>query len=298
MSVSANRMLSEYENPTKVCIRRLGLIAGEGFLPVHAAQNARNQGLEVVTLALGSRNVGALKNSSHGLHRISPGVLGRTLALLKQEKVSHVVFAGKVNKWILLRNPQLDELGWQVLRKIRQTQQGRTSDDGLMGMLVNTLEAEGIVVLRQTDFLQDLFLDAGLLTQRAPTEQEALDIRYGFETAKEMGRLDIGQTVVVKDGMMLAIEAIEGTDECLKRGGSLAHGKGGVVVKVAKPAQDHRFDVPTVGLDTLKTMKKAGLHILATEAGATLFIDPAEMTAFANRHGMTVISVEGQELGR
>jgi UDP-2,3-diacylglucosamine hydrolase len=154
----------------------------------------------------------------------------------------------------------------------------------------------GMHILPQADFLRDLFLPDCLLSRRAPSEQELRDVRYGFEIAKEMGRLDIGQTIVAHSGMILAVEAIEGTDECLKRAGQVSGKKGGVVVKVAKPNQDQRFDIPTVGLRTLHSMHRAGLHMLVTEADQTLYLEPEAMTAYANRHDMIILSTRNPAL--
>jgi DUF1009 family protein len=271
---------------------RIGLIAGEGELPVQVAQNAARQGLTVAAFSIGLNNRKALKrHCAGGVFPIVPGLVSQTLHLLKREGIRHLVFAGKVNKWILLCNPRMDERAWSVYKAHR-----RKNDDKVMQVIIEELAKEGITVLSQTDYLQNLFLPAGLLTpSRPPSLEEEEDIRYGFEMAKEMGRLDIGQTIVVRSGMVLAVEAIEGTDECLKRGGRWSKKGGGVVVKVAKPDQDNRFDVPTVGLRTLKVMKRCGLRVLATEANQTLFLEPDEMVAYATRHGLTITSVSPED---
>lgn len=268
-------------------VTRIGLIAGEGLLPVHVARNATRRGIDVVPFVIGEENRKQLKAACSGaLHRITPGLVERNLALLKQEQIHHIVFAGKVDKWVLLRKPRLDARAIEGMKQLV-----RLNDDAVMLWLIRELEKEGLSVLRQTDFLDNLFLPEKTLTQKHPADEDWWDIAYGFDMAREMGRLDIGQTVVVRQGMVIAVEAIEGTDECLKRAGKLTGKKGGVVVKMAKPDQDQRFDVPTVGLRTLKVMRRAGLHCLATEAGATLFLEPEEMIAYADRHGMIIISV-------
>lgn len=274
-------------------VDRLGIIAGEGELPVHVARNARQRGMIVVTFSLGRSNRQALKKICNGkLHVISPGLLDRTLELLKQESIRHLVLAGKVDKWILFRDPRLDKRAMSMLRQLH-----RKNDDSIMMELVNGLEAEGIHVVKQTDYLQNLFLPAGVLTKKYPDAQDMEDIRYAFGTAKEIGRLDIGQTIAVRQGMVLAVEAIEGTDECLRRAGKWGRKRGGVVMKVAKPDQDQRFDVPTVGLRTLQTMRQSGLHCLATEAGKTLYIEPEAMIAYADRHGIVITSVDMEAFG-
>lgn len=266
-------------------VTRIGLVAGEGLLPGHVARNARIQGIDVVPFLVGKDNPRLRELCKHKGHRIVPGLVRRTLDLLLQEKITHLVFAGKVDKWVLLKDPRIDDIAVEAIR-----QYSRLNDDAVMLWIIEQLEQRGIKILPQAEFLREFFLPEKVLTDRAPDDQELRDALYGFEIAKEMGRLDIGQTIVARSGMILAVEAIEGTDECLKRAGKVSGGKGGVVVKVAKPDQDQRFDIPTVGLRTLKTMRRAGLHVLVTEAGQTLYLEPEEMVRFANRHKMIMIS--------
>ncbi|MBK8191145.1 MAG: UDP-2,3-diacylglucosamine diphosphatase LpxI [Vampirovibrionales bacterium] len=281
---------------TDVCqpsVGRLGLLAGSGELPARVAQNAMAYGWDVAAFTMDRDNAAALRALGvSSLDAISPGLLGQNLALFKQRGVSHIVFAGKVSKWLLFRNPRLDAVALNALRRL-----ALRNDDRMMLGLIDIIEAEGLQVLPQTAFLKDLILPACRLSQRSLFDEEVRDAAYGFHLAKEMGRLDIGQTVVVSQGMTLAVEAIEGTDECLRRAGKWGGRKGGVAVKVAKPSQDQRFDVPTVGVRTLKMMRDAGLRALVTEADATLYLDPQEMAAFADRAGMTVISVTADDLG-
>lgn len=267
-------------------VKKIGLIAGEGSLPLHVVRDAQARGIEVVAFNMFSGNRAELKKLCGGAaHKITPGLLRQNLALLQQNGITDIVFAGKVNKWLLFRDPRLDEMAIGFLR-----QATRLNDDSIMLWIIRQLEEQGLRIHPQTAFLQSLFRAPGVLADYQPTERDLQDIEYGFEIAKEMGRLDVGQSIVVKNGMLLSVEAIEGTDECLKRAGQWARKKGGVVIKVAKPDQDQRFDVPTVGLRTLKTMKRAGLHLLATEANETLFLEPEEMIAFANRHGIGIVS--------
>ncbi len=266
-------------------VTRIALVAGEGQLPMHVASNARVRGIEVVPFLVGKDDAKLREMCKHKGHRIVPGLVRRTLDLMIQEKITHLVFAGKVDKWVLLKDPRIDDIAVEAIR-----QYSRLNDDAVMFWIIEQLEQRGIKVLPQAEFLKELFLKERLLTHRAPSEQEIRDARYGFEIAKEMGRLDIGQTIVAHSGMIIAVEAIEGTDECLKRAGQVSGRKGGVVVKVAKPDQDQRFDIPTVGVRTLKTMRKAGLHMLVTEANQTLYLEPEEMISFANRHQMIILS--------
>ena len=157
--------------------------------------------------------------------------------------------------------------------------------------IVEQMEEIGITILDQTIFIKNLMVQKGLLTKKELTESQKQDIEYGFNIAKQMGGLDIGQSVVMKDRMILAIEAIEGTDRCIKRGGKLAKGKNAVVVKVSKPAQDKRFDIPAVGLRTVKTMKKYGANVLALESGETIIADQEQMVKYANKHNITIVAI-------
>lgn len=286
--IGASRNFMETRKPVELGkVTRIGLIAGEGLLPRYVAKNARIQGIEVVPFIIGKDNPKLRELCKHKGHRIVPGLVRRTLDLMTQERITHLVFAGKVDKWVLLKDPRIDDIAVEAIR-----QYARLNDDAVMLWIIEQLEQRGMQVLPQADFLRELFLPEKILTERQPTESDLRDARYGFEMAKEMGRLDIGQSIVAHSGMILAVEAIEGTDECLKRAGKVSGKKGGVVIKVAKPNQDQRFDIPTVGLRTLKTMRKAGLYMLVTEANQTLYLEPEEMVTFANRHKMIILSTQ------
>lgn len=279
---ASSRYLPE-PNPAKP----LALVAGAGQLPINVAKQAKAMGYNVVAFTLFGDNKSALKPYCTHIEPIAFGQIEANLALSRKHNIEHVIFAGKVNKWLLFKNPKLDKRAFEALNTLRQR-----NDDRLMLGIIELLAEENLNVLNQSDFLIDHYKAAGTLTHTQPTDTQKIDIQYGLRLAKESGRLDIGQTVVVSNGMILAIEAIEGTDECLKRAGKWSKGKGGVVVKVSKPNQDQRFDIPTVGLNTLKQMRKSGLNILATEAHQTFFIDPEAMIAFADKHGMMITSVE------
>lgn len=266
-------------------VQKIALIAGAGELPIQVARHAVQNGITVVPFMIGSDNRRLKQVCQQKGYEIVPGLLGRTLELLQQEGITHLVFAGKVNKWILLRDPRMDAMAVNALKQLV-----RLNDDSVMLWLIEQLSQVGIEVLPQSIFLKDLFLEDRLLTAHQPTPEQMRDAVYGFDMAKEMGRLDIGQSIVAHAGMIIAVEAIEGTDECIKRAGKLTGKKGGVLVKVAKPNQDQRFDIPTVGVNTLKEMQKAGLTSLVTEAKQTLYVEPREMTAFANRHNMLILS--------
>lgn len=267
---------------------RIGLLAGEGELPLQIARSAKEQGLDLFAYTLDKRNFAELRQwvLPDRIRRIQPGLLEQNLRALRQDEIGWAVFAGKINKWTLLKSPLLDA---RALRLWREQQQ--FNDDSIMLTLIRELEREGISVASQADFLQGLFIRPALYTIRQPTEQERKDIEYGFSVAKEMGRLDIGQTVIISNQMAIAVEAIEGTDQAIIRSKKWIGRRGGVVVKVEKPSQDRRFDIPTVGPRTLRTMRKAGLKVLALEAGKTLALELEIMIRLANRWDMSLVAL-------
>jgi DUF1009 family protein len=267
----------------------LALIAGEGALPVMAAASALKQGFPLRVYALDRGNIKALRrvaeHPSHVHYMAFPGLFDQHAARFHADGVGQAVFAGKVNKWILVRAPLLDRRAmglWKAQRAF--------NDDAVMHALIGEFEAEGIEVLPQTRFISDLLVMPGVYSQRPPTPDEIRDADLGMTLAKEMGRLDIGQTVVVHQGMVLAVEAIEGTDQAICRAGRWKKGIGGVVAKVEKPSQDHRFDLPTVGPRTLKAMRRSGLRVLAVEAHKTLVLEQDELIRLADRWQMTFMA--------
>jgi hypothetical protein len=169
-------------------------------------------------------------------------------------------------------------------------------DDTLLGAIVEAFGADGITLGPATDYAPELLVKPGCLTDRRPSAAQETDIQFGWRLAKEMGRLDVGQSVAVKDRAALAVEAIEGTDACIQRAGTLCRAGGFTVVKVAKPQQDMRFDVPTIGLGTLDAMVAAGARVLAVEAGRTIMIDQAEVIAQANRHKLIVVALGAEAI--
>jgi DUF1009 family protein len=267
--------------------RSVGLVAGEGKLPAILARKARERGVRVVALALSENAEAGVTPHCDKVYVVAPGQIGRSLSLLKKEGLSEVIFIGKVPKLNLLRN--IHKLDWLAVKELSKLP--NFNDDTIQFAVGDILEANGIKVLPQTEFLRDLFPDIGVLTKRQPTAGEYADIDYGFRMVKEIARLDIGQTIVVRNQMILAIEAIEGTDEAIKRGVALARGPV-VVVKVAKPNQDQRFDIPTVGMSTLNSMlaEKPG-GVLAIEAKETMVVEKEEMIKFCDEHDISMVAV-------
>jgi DUF1009 family protein len=267
--------------------KSLALVAGEGKLPALMARSAAEKGYRVVALALSPEAAEQVKPHVHSIHLIAPGQLGRNIGILEKEGLNQIVFIGKIPKLNLLRN--LHKLDWMAVKELGSLPD--FNDDTIQRGMGNIMEARGIKVLTQREFLNHLFANVGLIGNVQPSAGEYADIEFGLKVAKEIARLDIGQTVVVKNQMILAIEAIEGTDEAIKRGVALAHGPV-VVVKVAKFNHDPRFDTPTVGMSTLNAMicsQRGG--VLAIESGQTLVVERDEMCRFANEQGIAFVAI-------
>ncbi len=260
----------------------LGLVAGGGQFPLLVAQAARARGLKVVAVAHEGETDPTLAASVDSISWIKLGKLGRLIKVLKQNEVRHVIFAGSITKRRMFDGVRPDLRALSVMTKL-----AIFHDDDILRAVADELEKEGISVIDSTLYLPEITAPKGCLTKRRPTKSEKEDIEFGWKIAKELGRLDIGQCVVVRRKTVLALEAIEGTDETILRGGRLAREKA-VVVKVSKPNQDLRFDLPTVGLNTVKTMARVKATVLAVEAGKTLMLDRDKMVEFAQDNNITI----------
>ena len=270
----------------------LGLLAGIGHLPVDVVQSAKSLGYQVIAIAVVADTDPELPDNADVFYTINVGKVGKILQTLKKHDVTNVTMIGKVTKEVLYKNGVMipDLTAIKILASLPDRK-----DDTIMNAIVRLIEDEGMHVMDQTKLIQPLLPEPGVLTKRRPTEQEWQDMQFGFRMAKELGRLDIGQTVVVKNQAVMALEAIEGTDACILRGGFL--GKGGVIVaKTAKPAQDNRFDMPSVGTTTLTSMLHAGATGIVIEAGRTLLADRKRTLAMADENNITIVSVNEAEL--
>ena len=267
-------------------MQKIGLLAGVGRLPVEFARAARGMGFAVTAIAVVPGTDSELPLVADQLYTISAGELEKIITTLQQEGISEVTMIGKVTKELLFAGAvALDDRMKKLLSMLPNQ-----NDDTIMLAIVREMDQAGIGVLDQTALIRRLLPAPGVLTDRQPTPQEQADIEYGFQMAKAIGRLDIGQTVVVKDKAIMAVEAIEGTDECIKRGGLL--GRGGVTVaKTAKPSQDIRFDMPAVGPATLQAMIAAGATALVMEAGRTLLVDKAAVLSLAKENNITIVAM-------
>lgn len=260
----------------------LGIIAGNGRFPFLVARAARKAGRRVVVMAIREEASPDLEAEADELHWLGLGQLGRCIELLKETGAHEAVMAGQVKHRQIFSDvvPDLTLLGVLARLAFKNT-------DSLIGGVADALGRAGIRLLPSTALLEEHMASAGAMTRRAPTGAEAQDIAYGREIAGLLAGRDLGQTVVIKDRAAVALEAMEGTDEVIRRAGRIA-GAGCVVVKVAKPRQDLRFDVPVVGAGTLEAMAEAGARVLAVDAGRTLMLDRPELLARADAAGVAV----------
>ena len=262
-----------------------GLIAGDGILPIKMAQYAKENGFEVVCISLAHDNEKKMKKYCSKVYSCHPGEVNKIEAILKDEGIKQLTFLGKVHKGLILRRPKFDSMALELIKNVK-----RLNDDQVMLTVVEELNKIGVTVLDQTIFIKNLMIPAGVLGKLKPTDSQIADVQYGYWLAKEMGKIDVGQSVVIKDKMVMAVEAIEGTDRCIERGGKIAK-KGGCVIKVAKPTQDKRFDIPAVGLKTLQTMKKYKLSLLAVEANETIIVEQEKVVEFADKNNIVIMAV-------
>jgi len=269
---------------------KIGLIAGKGQFPLLMAQAVRRRGFSVVAVAHQGEADPALETLADECHWVYVGQLGKIIRTLKKAGVRQAVMAGGISRGRLFREFRPDLRAMNLIRKV-----GAGHDDRILRSVAAELEGEGIAIVSPLLFLQELLATAGPLSRRHPTPQEFQDIDYGFQIAKAIGRLDLGQCLVVRRQVVTALEAIEGTDETIRRGGRLA-GQGAVVVKVCKPGQDLRFDLPAVGVGTILAMQEVEAGVLAVEADKTLMFDRDEMLALADQAGIAVWGVKAAEL--
>jgi len=263
-----------------------GLIAGNGRFPFLVLEGARSQGIDMAVIAIKEEADPGLVEYAERLHWVSLGELSRTIDLLHREGVGQAVMAGQVKHNKIFSSIRPD---WKLAKLLFALP--RKNTDALIGAVARVLEDEGIQLVDSTLFLKPLLPEPGVLTRRAPNERETADIAYGLGVARHIADMDIGQTVVISDQACVAVEAMEGTDEAIARAARLAAGKPIVVVKVSKPGQDMRFDVPVVGLPTIATMKASAATALAVDARRTLLFDRAALIAAADESGIAIEAV-------
>ena len=267
---------------------RYGLIAGNGQFPFLVLEAARSRGIEMVVAAIREEASPDLEARAASLHWLGLGELSRLIQLFKQEGVSRALMAGQVKHTQIFSSIRPD---WKLLQLLLSLKEKNT--DALIGGVAKVLLEEGIVLEDSTIFLEPLLASQGVLTRRAPTPEESCDLEYGRKVARGLAQFDIGQTVVVADSACIAVEAMEGTDAVIRRAAELAGRKPLRVIKVAKPDQDMRFDVPVVGLPTIAVMQECGATALSLDAGKTLLFDRDELLAAADAASITIVGVRG-----
>ncbi|MCX7848145.1 MAG: UDP-2,3-diacylglucosamine diphosphatase LpxI [bacterium] len=274
--------------------RPFGLIAGGGGLPVEFVRNAERVGIEEI-VAVGFRDYTAPEVAGRVAYyeEIGIGQLGRLIKIFRGRGVQEAVMLGSLSPRLTVANVRLDLRMLLLAARVRDRRA-----DSVLGAIAGELEKEGIKLVATTQCLPHLLAQVGVMTKRGPTRREWEDIRFGIGVARASGALDIGQTVVVRKKAVVAVEGMEGTDACIKRAGTLVGG--GVVVKMAKPGQDPRFDVPCVGTGTVEAMIEGECEVLAVEAGATFIVDRERVLGLADAHKIAIVGVraeEGADLG-
>jgi hypothetical protein len=278
--------------------RPLGLLAGSGRFPIAFAEAARRQGQRVFCIGIEGMASEELAEHCDRFTTTRLARLGRAIRLFCRAGVRHIVMAGKIEKTVLVR----PYLFWRVLPDWRTLHmwfryaRRDKKDDTLLLAVIREFERDQLTFESALEYCSELLVKHGFVTRRKPSPAQWKDINFGWELAKEMGRLDVGQSVMVKDTAVLAIEAIEGTDNCIRRAGDLCQKGGFTVVKVSKPQQDMRFDVPTIGMQTIHTMHEAGARVLAIESEKTIVLDQEAVMRLADQYGIAIVALNAQEM--
>lgn len=267
---------------------QIGIIAGTGELPVIIARDAQERGYRVVTVALEGLASEAMNQVSNHIAWVNVGKLGELIETLTKAEVTQAIMAGKVPKSLIYKSRLIPDFrAVKLLFSLKDK-----SDDSILNAITAELEKEGVSIIDTASFSPNLLTPEGTLTKTKPTDDEWKDIKFGWRIAREIGKLDIGQTVVVKSQAVMAIEAIEGTDEAILRGGKWCE-NGAVVIKVSKPQQNMKLDVPVVGAETLKSMSSVKARILAVEAGRSIIINRDSFVKEAEEKGITIVGYKG-----
>ncbi|HEX9224525.1 MAG TPA: UDP-2,3-diacylglucosamine diphosphatase LpxI [Candidatus Acidoferrales bacterium] len=274
-------MVPPFENTIE--LSGWGLIAGNGRFPFLVLEGARSQGIEMAVIALREEASPDLEKAARRLHWVGLGELGKAIELMHKEGVKRAVMAGQVKHNKIFSSIRPD---WKLAKLLFSLP--RKNTDALIGAVAKVLADDGIQLVDSTAFLKPLVPEPGVLTRRAPGAREAADLAYGLGVARHIAALDLGQTVVISDRACVALEAMEGTDETIERAARIAAGRPLVVVKVSKPQQDMRFDVPVIGLPTVEVMRKSGVTALGVDAGRTLLFDRKRLIEAADAGGIAI----------
>jgi len=266
--------------------KRIGLIAGSGQFPIIFSKEAKSKGFFVYAAAYLNEADPAIQDYVDAIEWVHLGQIKRLIKFFTKNHISEAVMIGGIKKTRMFSDVKPDMKAISIIAGLRHTH-----DDGILSAFAGALEDEGINIKASTFLLPDLLAKEGCWTKRKPSRSEKSDINIGWSLAKEIGRLDIGQCIVIGGGSVLAVEAIDGTDATIKRGGELGNGSA-VVVKVCKPNQDLRFDIPAVGVQTIKTMHEAGARVLVVEEGKAVVFDREEMIDLANKYGISILAIK------
>ncbi|MER3416327.1 MAG: DUF1009 domain-containing protein [Gemmataceae bacterium] len=271
----------------------VGLLAGSGRFPVLFADKARLLGIPIVCVGIRHHADPCLQRYCWRFYWAGVTRLGRIVRCFRREGVTKIVMAGKIAKTVMFTPWRVLTLlpDWRGVRFWLRRRRRDNRDDSLLLDVIEEFASEGMVFASALEVCPELLASPGLLSLRAPTASQWEDIRFGWTMAKELGRLDIGQSVVVKERAVLAVEAIEGTDRCILRAGELCPAGGFSLIKVSKPHQDMRFDVPTIGPQTVRSMHHAGGRVIAIEAYKTIIVDQAETIQLANQWNISIVSL-------
>ena len=276
----------------------IGLLAGSGRFPILFAEAAKRQGYRVACVGLRYEAPEALIGLCDSYQTVGVTKLGGMIRSFRRQGAGRIVMAGKVTKNVMYTPLRVVRL-WPDYRMMRMwygALRADKRDDSILLGVIAEFERDGMSFASALDYCPELLVKRGTLTRRKPTEREWGDVEFGWGLAKAMGRLDVGQSVAVKERAAIAVEAIEGTDRCIERAGTLCRAGGWSLVKVAKPQQDMRFDVPTIGVSTIENLHKAGAKVLAIEADKTIVIDQADVVALADHYGLAIVAVEPADL--
>lgn len=265
---------------------KIGLIAGSGQFPLIFSKTARSKGMEVYAAAYVNEADPALKEYVEAVEWLHLGQVKRLIKFFNRNNVTEAVMLGAITKTKIFTDVKPDMKAISIIAGMKSTH-----DDGILRAFAGALEKEGIKILPSTFLLPDILAPGGCWTKRKPGRSEKTDMELGLRLAREIGRLDIGQCVVIGGGSVLAVEAIDGTDATILRGGKLGNGHA-VVVKICKPGQDTRFDIPAIGAETVRTMREAGAGVLVVEAGKAVVFDREEMITLADECGISIIAVD------
>ena len=265
---------------------KIALIAGSGKYPLYLLREIKKTGIEVVVLVLGDEAEPALNEEADKVHILNIGQLGKMIKTCRDEYAQKVIFAGRLAHDNIYKKLELDKRALSLLIKLKDRKA-----DTILNAIAGEFSKDGLELIDSIQYMSGYFSPPGILTKQKPTKKEQDDIKFGFKIAKGIAGFDIGQTVVVKDNAVLAVEAMEGTDLAIRRGAELGH-EGVVVVKVSKPAQDRRFDLPVMGMHTVKVARDCGVRVIAFSAGMTLLLDRDEMVKTCNSHGIVLAAIQ------